>query len=175
MNVKVRNLFIMLISIFIELILYIFLHESGHALVSLACGAKITAFSIIGAYTSSIGGTFNVVTSSLNSAAGMLLPVLVSFFYMLFYRKECGNVYYVFFSFYFVIASSGSILAWIIVPLTYLAGNAPVADDVTKFLSVSGISPILVMIFAFLLFAISILLAFKKGIFKNWWQLIHSY
>ncbi|MDE7310746.1 MAG: M50 family metallopeptidase [Eubacterium sp.] len=53
------NLYLILklaIMAFLCAILYIFLHEGGHALVAVLCGAKITSFSIIGAHTSATGG-----------------------------------------------------------------------------------------------------------------------
>ena len=53
--------------------MYIALHEGGHALVAVCCGARITKFSVFGAYTAYEGGTFTAVTLSLTNIAGMLL------------------------------------------------------------------------------------------------------
>lgn len=60
MNKKLGLILKIIFAAFIELILYIFLHEGGHALVAVLCGAKITSFSIVGAHTSWTGGSFTV-------------------------------------------------------------------------------------------------------------------
>ena len=66
-----------LVSLFVSLILmfpaYILLHEGGHALAAISCGARITEFSILGAYMRYEGGRFTAVTLSLFHAAGMRL------------------------------------------------------------------------------------------------------
>jgi hypothetical protein len=152
--------------------LYIIAHEFGHALIALLCSARITQFNILHAYISYEGGSFTSFTSSLLNAAGMLLPVLLSAVFMLFYRREKESVFYRVFSFFLAVMPAFSILAWVIVPITYLAGSAPAGDDVTQFLDHSGFSPLLVLFAALLLFAACVALALKKGILSNFRQTV---
>lgn len=161
-------------SVIILLPLYIVAHEFGHSLVALLCGAKITAFNITAAYMSYDGGSFSPFTSSLLNAAGMLLPVLFALFYMLLYRKDSENIFYRVFSFFLSVLPVFSILAWVIVPITYLAGSAPAGDDVTQFLDHSQLPPLLVLLAALLLFTACITIAWKRQIIGNFIRTIKA-
>lgn len=88
MSLRVRTTLFAVASILVSLPVYIILHEGGHALVAVLCGARITKFSVLGAYTTYEGGTFTAVTLSLTNIAGMLLPVLAAVAYMLTYRDN---------------------------------------------------------------------------------------
>jgi hypothetical protein len=172
MNLKVK----IILSVFINFILifpiYILLHEGGHSLIAALCGAKITKFSILGAYMSYEGGAFTPITLSLFHVAGMLLPVLASVVYMLTYRDNAASIPYRTFSFFAVLVPIFSILAWVLVPVLYLAGQAPPNDDVTKFINHSGLSPWMVLFAAVLLFTFCILTAWKKKIIQTYWKTI---
>ncbi len=50
MNPAAKKLLSLFASILIAVPLYILLHEGGHGLVAVLCGACITDFSILGAY-----------------------------------------------------------------------------------------------------------------------------
>lgn len=169
MNTKVRTVSLLLLSALIMVPLYIILHEGGHALVALICGAKITSFSILSAHVSSAGGVFTPFTSSLHYSAGLLLPVLISVLYMLLYKKERAGIFYHLFSFLFMALPTFSILAWVLVPVLYMNGRAPAGDDATQFLDASGLSPLLVILTAILLFLLNIVLAWHKKIIQNYW------
>ena len=65
MSLRVRTTLFAVASILVSLPVYIILHEGGHALVAVLCGARITKFSVLGAYTTYEGGTFTAVTLSL--------------------------------------------------------------------------------------------------------------
>ncbi len=57
-----------------------------------------------------------------------------------------------------------SLLAWVIVPFLYLNNSAPPSDDVTKFISNSGLPPLVVALAAFGLYAAGwVLFAFRIG------------
>lgn len=99
---KVVLMLKLLLAAFLEVILYIFLHEGGHALAAISCGAKITAFGIIGAYTSSVGGSYTQVTGAILNIAGMALPLIISICYIVFFfRKNRGGEFYRIFSMFF--------------------------------------------------------------------------
>lgn len=174
MNSKVRTVGLLLLSACIMVPLYIVLHEGGHALVALLCGAKITNFTIIGASVSSVDGVYTAFTYSLLHSAGLLLPVLASILYMLFYQKDRTGVFYRLFSFMFAVLPTFSILAWVLVPVLYMNGRAPVGDDTTQFLDASGLSPILVILTAVVLFLLCLALAWHKKIIQNYWHTVNQ-
>ena len=121
MDLNTRKILSLFASILFTIPVYIILHEGGHALIALSCGARITEFSILGAYMRYEGGTFTALTLSLFYIAGMLLPVLISIAYMLLYRDAAQSVFYRIFSFLFPLILTAPALAWGIVPLLYLS------------------------------------------------------
>ena len=58
MDLNTRKILSLFASILFTIPVYIILHEGGHALIALSCGARITEFSILGAYMRYEGGTF---------------------------------------------------------------------------------------------------------------------
>lgn len=167
-NNKVKFFLTAMISAGIVLAIYILLHEGGHTLVAALCGAEITEFSFFGAHMSYTGGIFSQVTLSLLHAAGMLLPVSISIIYLIMYRRKIESSIYRIFSFLFIVLPLCSLLAWVFVPIQYMMGIAPVGEDVTKFISCSGIHPLAVTISALLLISLTLLFAWKKGVIKNY-------
>lgn len=164
----------MVLCIFATIIIYIILHEGGHSLVAMGCGAKITKFSIIGAYMCYEGGTFNSCTLALFNAAGMLLPLLLSIIFIIFYNKKSTNSFYRIFSFMVIVVPLGSLIAWFFVPVLYLVGSAPVNDDITKFINHSGIPPLLVTIVALLVFILLVFICWRKKILQNYYSTVRS-
>ncbi|MDE7223528.1 MAG: hypothetical protein K2O34_07090, partial [Acetatifactor sp.] len=157
------------LAAFLEIIVYIFLHEAGHALVAVSCGAKITAFSIVGAFTSSTGGNYTQATYSLLNIAGMAFPLIISVCYMmLFFRKNKKGEFYRIFSMFFILMPAMSLLAWVIVPIAFMAGDTANPDDVIQFLNTSGIHPVIVMVLALILFVGIVFAAWKRGIPQMW-------
>ena len=166
----------LLLAAFIEVMLYICLHEGGHALVAIFCGAEITAFSIVGAYTSSVGGNYTQVTGAILNIAGMALPLIISVCYMVFFfRKNRGGEFYQIFSMFFSLMPVMSLLAWVIVPIAFMAGDTTNPDDVIQFLNVSGIHPVVVMILAFVLFEGIIFVAWKKRVLQIWIDMVSGH
>jgi membrane-associated protease RseP (regulator of RpoE activity) len=155
-------------------LLYIVLHEGGHALVAVLCGAKITKFSITGAYMSYDGGLFSAFTLSLLNAAGMLLPVALTCLYILFYRKDAQGLFRRVLSMILCAVPLFSIFAWVVVPVLYLFDAAPQNDDVIRFIVNSGLHPLLVVLFAFLLFGFMVAAAWRRRIIQNYWQALKS-
>ena len=172
MNLKVKKILSLFASILILIPLYVALHEGGHALTAVLCGARITQFRILGAYMAYEGGIFTSLTLSLFHISGMLLPALVSILYSLAYRGRIESIFYRIFSFLFILIPTGSILAWVIVPILYLLGQAPQTDDAAKFIDSSDLSPWVVLLGAILLFACCLFLAWKKKIVQNYWAAV---
>ena len=68
-----------------------------------------------------------------------------------------------------------SLLAWVIVPIAFMAGDTTNPDDVIQFLNVSGIHPVVVMILAFVLFVGIIFVAWKKGVLQIWIDMVSGH
>ena len=172
MNLKVKKILSLLASAVLMVPAYILLHEGGHALVAVLCGARITEFSVLGAYMGYEGGVFTPAALSLFHIAGMLLPVLAAVIYMLAYESKAEGVFYRIFSFVSLLMPLGSLLAWVVMPVFSLAGRAPQDDDAVKFLASSGLSPWAVSLGAAALFAFCLFLAWKKKIIQNYWAAV---
>lgn len=152
---------------------YIFMHELGHLLVMVACGDKILSFSIFTASVSGAGGHFTPATQSLLDLAGMGLPLLISLIYLLFFFKDGRKgTFFRFFSALFVLVPIMGLLAWFIVPMAYLSGKTTGADDVIHFLNHSSVHPMLVIILALASFLCCLGLAWKKGAFSVWLEIL---
>lgn len=157
-------------SVILVMFFYIVLHESGHCLVAIFCGARITEFSILGAHMSYEGGTFNSITLPLLNAAGMLMPVIVSGAYIAFYSNKRDSIFYRIYSFMFALIPFFSLIAWIFVPILYMRGTAPAADDVTQFINNSGLNPWIVCLTAGIMLFCGVFFAWKKRILQNYWE-----
>ncbi len=171
---KVANVAISIAVAIVVVPIYIFLHEAGHALVSIFCGAKVTGFSIVGAFSTSVGGNYTIWTHSLLYLAGVLLPLLVSICFLFFYKKDSGRKLYHIFVFYITIISAGSLLAWIFVPILYILGNASPSDDISQLLEISKIQPLLVTVCALAVEILYIMWMWKKKVIQNWWKILQG-
>jgi len=169
MDNKVKKVLYVFASALLSIFLYIILHEGGHMIVMLSAGATITDFSILTAHVSGVGGNYTNASDLWLQANGALLPVIVSFIYMLFYKKESRSIFYHIFSYMFCLIPVGSLFAWVIIPFVYMLGNAPAGDDITKFLYnfTHDYHPLLVSAVAVLIIAVGIILMIKKEIIKT--------
>ena len=135
------------------LILYTFVHESGHALLGLLFGGRLSSFSVnFWDFSAHAGllGDFTEGQRSLISLAGVSLPLILWMLFLAFTTKKANPVLE-----WFKLVGSGCILntllVWIIVPFLYLAERAP-GDDSTSFLRTSGVPPLLVAGVALLIY-----------------------
>lgn len=168
MNRKIKNILQLLLAAGLSLPLYILLHELGHLIVMLSAGATIEDFSIFTAHVTATGGNYTKIGELWLQANGAFLPVICVIVYLLFYKKDSKNSFYHFFSYVVGIVPLGSMLAWVFVPLSYIKGNAPVNDDVTKFLNVFSqyYHPLIVSAMAVVIIGISIFIMVKKRLFE---------
>ena len=160
-------------SLWIAMPLYIFLHEGGHALVAILCGAKIVDFNLLEAYVVAEGGNFNEITLALFNIAGMLTPAIFLMIYLMFYKKNSIQPFYRIFSAVFSGIVLFSIGVWIVLPIMYMLHRANPNDDVTKFIEVLKINPIVVMVLASLLIGICMLCAWRKKVFQNGYETMY--
>ena len=154
---------------FLSILLYIWLHELGHAIVLWAVGADITEFSIFEAHVLYAGGNWTDMSDLWMHLNGAFFPVVVSVIWMLLYRRGVRNRVCRIFSVFEVIIPLSSALAWVVIPFLYMQGLAPEDDDVTKFLYnfTFDYPAWTVSLVALLVLVLCIFLAVKKGIFHN--------
>jgi hypothetical protein len=155
---------VLLAGVFLAaLFLYAFLHEAGHALAAVLSGATLTAFDLSpfggGPHVSYFGGLTPAQTL-LNNLAGVSLPLLVWLGFMLAVPRRANLVLEVLKLFATVIGLN-TLLAWIILPILYLAGRAP-GDDAINFLNNSGAHPLWVSAAALLVYLAGWALFFRK-------------
>ncbi len=161
-----------MLSAGIGIFLYILLHEIGHMIVILSVGGTITDFSIFTAHVSAVGGGYTNLSDMCMNANGALFPLIISYLYILLYQKDSTKVFYRIFSYVFVLIPIVSMLAWVIIPFAYLQGNAPINDDVTKFLTVfcENYHPLIVSVAAVVLVGMGVALMMKKRVIHNFIQ-----
>lgn len=172
MSHKLRFFFTMFAMVSVSIIAYVFVHESGHALVAILCGAGNVRISIISAHAWWTGGSFTAGTEAFSNAAGAALPVCVSWTAMMFYSKENKSFVYHMIYFLFFVISISSILAWVVIPAYSIFAPFPdQTDDVVKFLNTSGISPVIVSLGGVIVILFSIFIAARKQLLKDLIQL----
>lgn len=169
MNAFKEVIRLILPSVLISILLYIFLHELGHVIVLWSVDAKITELSIISAHVNYNGRNWTDLSDKWMHLNGVLFPLLVSVLYIMLYRTENANRYYRVISGFFVLMPISSLLAWVFIPILYMLGQAPEGDDVYKFLYnfCYDYPAFLVSICAFTTICCTIYLSVKKGVFKN--------
>lgn len=169
MNKGIRSMGYVLLSAGMAACLYILMHEFGHMMVMLLAGATIMDFSIFTAHVSAVGGEYTDFLYMWMHANGALLPFVLFVLYVLLYRKDSKKSFYRIFSYMATLIPVCSLLAWVIVPFLYMRGNAPVNDDVTKFLAVfcTKHHPLVVSAAAAVLIGIGVGLMVKRRVFYN--------
>lgn len=155
------------------LFLYTFLHEAGHALVGLAFGQTLTTFDVrfwnFNPHVS-LSGSLTTTQRLLQIGAGTWLPLLIWFLLMAALPRRSS------FSVNLFKAASAlmvlnTLLAWMIIPILDLAGRAPAGDDVTNFLRVSEMPPLLLSALALMVYGAGwVLLAAKVENLKEIWR-----
>ena len=83
---KRKIFFSFVLSALLSILLYIVLHEAGHCIVAILCGATITEFSILSAHMNYSGGNFTALSALFLSANGILFPLFLSYIYTFLYR-----------------------------------------------------------------------------------------
>lgn len=138
------------------LLLYTFLHETGHALVGLSFGQTLSAFNVsfwdLSAHVR-LSGSLAPNRRAVQSVAGVMLPFLLwLLFIMMVPRRASFPLESV--KLIGSMAVVNSLLSWIILPILDLLGQAPTSDDVIHFLRASRIEPLLLTGAAVLLYGL---------------------
>ncbi|HHW01000.1 MAG TPA: hypothetical protein GXX36_15810 [Clostridiaceae bacterium] len=157
-----------LLIFFLLVYLYTLLHEGGHALVGIIYGGRINNF-VLGfdAHVAVSGANFTQIGESLFNAAGVLLPAICLAVALIFYNRNVKSIIYHYLYAICSIMITGSFFAWVAIPVISLFTTLPAGDDVSKFLNVSGLNPLLISLIAFLLMFLLVLVACKKGLYSK--------
>ncbi|HHW32161.1 MAG TPA: hypothetical protein GXX20_10910 [Clostridiaceae bacterium] len=148
--------------------LYTLLHEGGHALVAIMYGGRIDSFVLgFNAYVSQSGANFTPLGESLFNIAGVLLPAICLAVALKFYNRNVVNPIYHYIYGTITIAVIGSFLASVVIPLISLFTEPPVDDDISKFLQVSGLNPLLVSFTAIMIILLFLLFSYKIGLYSK--------
>jgi hypothetical protein len=143
-------LFVVIFVFFI----YTFLHEAGHAIVGLLTGRSLTEFNVsfwnFSAHVGMAGGELTQSQLALQSAAGAGLPLLLWTIWISLVPRK-GNLILESLKLISSMAVVNTLLAWMILPVWFMFGNAP-SDDVTYFLRYSHMLPLLLTFTATLLY-----------------------
>lgn len=148
--------------------LYTLLHEGGHALVAVLYGGKINRLVLgFNAHVTYTGANFTRTGEALMNSAGALLPTVCMGIALAVYDRNVKHFVYHYLFALFSLAVTGSFAAWVAIPLISLFSVPPAGDDVTKFLEVSGMDPLLVSGIALLLIIAFVYVAYKKGLYTK--------
>jgi hypothetical protein len=147
-------LVILFVTLFVFFI-YTFLHEAGHALTGWLFGQSLTEFDAsfwdLSAHVGLAGGDLTQIQLAIQSASGLLLPLLIwAIFMSLLPRK--GSFTLETLKLISSMTVVNTLLAWIVLPVLFLFGKAP-TDDVTNFLNYSQMPPLLLSFTALILYA----------------------
>lgn len=168
MNKKIKIVSFLLLSKIISLYIYTFLHESGHALIAVICGGRIEEFILgLNAHVRITGASYTKFTSALMNVMGGLLPIIILLIALSLYKSEISHMFYHIFYFVISISTSFSLLAWLIIPIISMFTDPPIGDDVTNFLEISGIHPLMVTLVALLIFLGMIFFIYNKGLIRK--------
>jgi hypothetical protein len=144
----------MVFTLLFSVLLFTFFHESGHMMMGLLFGARITSFSVdfIG-MSAHVGldATFTPFQQAWVSIAGFGLPLLMTIIFLCSTVRR-GNALLEWIKVLTAVITISSLLAWVVLPWIYMAGGRP-GDDSITFIINTGIYPPVVSFGAVLLIA----------------------
>ena len=142
---QLRKVLLFLFVALFYVFTYTVLHEGGHAIIGLLAGARISAFNVnffnISAHVS-FDASFTRAQAAVMNVAGVSLPFMVWLAFILSVPRR-SNLVVELIKTVSAVGILNVFLVWMIFPVMYLWGTAP-SDDVTNFLTNSGIPPLLV-------------------------------
>lgn len=154
--------YLVLFAYLMTIIIYPFLHESGHLITATICGGKTNGIKLgflqASAYFS---GDFTNSQLFLIHISGAVFPLLIWLIYIISIPK---NVYFALEGFKIVFSGTviGSMLAWVVIPILFELNKAPAEDDVVKFMRLVNINGFLVSSIFLIITVFSVILFIKK-------------
>lgn len=168
MNLSKAHIIQLIATAILVFLLYTLFHEMGHGVVGIISGGTIDRL-ILGpnARIYMSGAAYNSFTLPLMNVMGVLLPYLIFSVVTLLYNNKSLSFFYQMFHALYVYIILGSLLPWIAIPLSGYFRSLPPEDDVTNFLTSSGIPPYLVTLTGLTLFVLFYWQAYRKGIIRS--------
>lgn len=153
-------------SIFM-LLVYPLLHESGHLLAAKVFGSKHSSIKlgIIQAWAS-FDGIFTQQQFSMIHIAGMVFTLLMWLIFIMLIPKE-SPWWFEPFKLVFSASVIGSLLVWVIVPVLYVYGKAPMGEDATKFTISTSWNGYAIGAVGLIVFVVSLILFIRKNNFRK--------
>lgn len=133
----------------ISLFIYAFLHELGHCIAVWFYGGRVTGFHFLLFWNAHMNYEGDEITwRPLLHLAGSLFPALIAFCLLFTYRRNSGRTFVYYLKTIYIFVCIASLSPWIYLPILFLNGVWELSDDIYKFLFISDISPVAVMLTA---------------------------
>jgi hypothetical protein len=135
------------------LVVYTLLHEAGHAIVGMLLGQTLTALKVNFLTLSAHVGLVGELTQAqraVQSTAGATLPLMIWLIFISCTPRRSTFLVELLKCIATVTVMS-TLLAWIVLPLLYRVGQAPI-DDVSNFLGYSRLEPLLLSLMALVIY-----------------------
>jgi len=157
----------MIAAIFLIIVLYIFLHEKGHALAVVAFGGTINEIIVLG-FNARIrySGVYGIVANGTIIVFGTLFPLIIFVIAFIFYKpdinfksqliKDCYHYFYLIFASIFI----APLFTWVFLVL-------PESQDPIFFIIITGIQPLVVAFSSFALLLLVGFFIYKKKLIHN--------
>ena len=140
-----KILFAAIISIF----LVTFLHELGHCIAVWFYGGRVTEFQFILLWDAHMNFEGDGLGwKPLIHLAGPIFPVLIAFCLLFTYRRDSEKTFVYYLKTIYIFACISSLSLWILSPILFLNGVWEPSEDIYRFLLISEISPVVVILTA---------------------------
>lgn len=149
------------------LLVFPILHESGHLLAAKAFGSRHSSLKLgfIQAWAG-FDGCFTQGQFSIIHIYGMGFPLLLWYIFIILVSKE--TIWWIEpIKLVFSASVIGSLIVWIVVPILYMSGKAPMSEDATKFTISTEWNGYVIAAMALLVFIASIILFIRKSNFRK--------
>ncbi|MFW6025148.1 MAG: hypothetical protein ACOCRX_02290 [Candidatus Woesearchaeota archaeon] len=158
---KLKKVITYLLLTWVFISIYSILHQAGHFLAIILFKGKVTYFSINPLTHVNYLGTFSSFQESIIHISGFAFPYLIWLFLLFFTSQKTKITVKRYIQIYSAIIM-GTIIPWIIIPLSSSHNNTIPTNNITKFINTSNFSNSLILFFSLSLFIVSLFIWFKK-------------
>ena len=157
------------------IVVYMTLHEAGHALAITAAGGQVTDFVLgVNAHVGFTGVGLSLADEAWIRVSGVLLPLLVLVPFAALCPARLPGLLLRGAQLVTVISFAATLVPWVVIPLVSLVTAPPAGDDVTLFLQTSGLPALVLSASTALTLAAVVLLARRAGLAATWTALRHA-
>jgi hypothetical protein len=163
-----KIIYLVLISLFV-ILLYTFIHESGHALAVILQGGTVLTFDINYLFSHphiSYTGLTTDSSRALVSISGLLFPYLI-FVILIPFIHRIRAVLIKLVAVLFSIGVLGSLIPNIFLPILHIFGVSPQGEDIINFINHSSIEPLAISLIFILTTCVSLIYLIKVGKIRN--------